>query len=188
MNPTIPSPPRDEEIVALYWARDERAIEETARHYGKACMQVSMEILGSRPDAEECVNDTYLKTWNSIPPNRPKSLLGYVLRIVRNLSVSRLRAVRADKRDRDLTVSLSELESCLSDKTRTTEELSAMLTQFLSTLGERDRRLFLGRYWYNLSVRALAREWGMSPNAVSQNLSRTRARLREYLDKGGFHV
>ncbi len=86
---------RDEAIIRLYFARDERAIQETERHYGRACFKLSMDILDSRPDAEECVNDTYLRAWNAIPPVRPQSLGAYVLRIVRNLSVSRLRALTA---------------------------------------------------------------------------------------------
>ncbi len=175
--------PQDTEIVALYFARDERAIQETARLYGAACMRLSMDILESRPDAEECVNDTYLRTWNSIPPNRPLSLCGYVLRIARNLSISRLREVTAAGRDRALRVSIHELEACLPDRFNTDEELSAALTRFLGTLGERDRRLFLGRYWYDLPVKELAREWSMSANAVSQNLAKTRKHLRSYLEK-----
>ncbi len=182
MNSSTPNP-RDAEIVALYLARDERAIRETERQYGAACMRVSMDILNSRPDAEECVNDTYLRTWNSIPPNRPLSLCGYVLRIARNLSISRLREMTSAKRDRALQVSLHELEACLPDRFQTDEELSAALSRFLGTLGERDRRLFLGRYWYNLPVKELAREWDMSANAVSQNLAKTRERLWNFLEK-----
>ncbi len=182
MSLTTPNP-HDREIVALYLSRDERAIRETAQLYGRACMRVSMDILESRPDAEECVNDTYLKTWNSIPPNRPQSLGGYVLRIVRNLSVSRLRELTAAKRRRGTTVPLQELEACLPDKYQTDDELSAALSRFVGTLGERDRRLFLGRYWYNLPVKELAQEWGMSANAVSQNLAKTRERLRSFLKK-----
>ncbi len=188
MNSITPNAWQDETIVALYFARDEHDIEETARHYGAACMQVSMNILASRPDAEECVNDTYLKTWNSIPPNRPKSLGGYVLRIVRNLSVNRLRDLTAAKRSRDLTLSIHELEACLPAAREGEGDISAELDRFLGTLGERDRRLFLGRYWYNLPVKELAREWGMSANAVSQNLARTRERLRAFLAEGDVSV
>ncbi len=188
MNSTPPTPAQDEEILDLYWARNERAITETDRLYGHACMRISMDILESRPDAEECVNDAYLKTWNSIPPNRPKSLGGYVLRIVRNLSVSRLRELTADKRNRELTVSIHELEACLVDKGRSTDELAAELTQFIATLAERDRRLFLGRYWYNLPVKELAREWDMTPNAVTQKLTKLRERLRRFLDHGGYII
>ena len=98
----------DQEIIALYFDRNEQAIAETDKSYGKACMQVSMNILQSRPDAEECVSDTYLKTWNAIPPTRPNSLCAFVCRIARNLSLNRLRDLRRDRRNRELTVSFEE--------------------------------------------------------------------------------
>ncbi len=188
MSQTTPTASRDAEIVSLYFARDERAIKETERTYGVACMRLSMDILDSHPDAEECVNDSYLKTWNSIPPNRPQFLGGYILRIVRNLSINRLRDLHAARRNRDLTVSIHELDDCLPDSYEDTGELSATLDRFVGTLAERDRRLFLGRYWFDLPVKELAAEWGMTPNAVSQNLAKTRERLRAYLEKGGISV
>ncbi len=178
----------DTDIIDLYFARDERAITETDRRYGRACMQLSYNILENRPDAEECVSDTYLKTWNAIPPTRPQSLCAFVLRIVRNLSLDRLRRRTAARRDRGLTVSLSELEACLPAREESSAELSELLNGFLATLGERDRRLFLGRYWYGLSVKEVAAEWGMTPNAASQNLAKTRERLRAYLSEGGYTV
>ncbi len=179
---------RDAEIVALYLARDERAILETQRRYGRASMNLSMEILQSRPDAEECVSDSYLKTWNSIPPARPQSLGAYLLRIVRNLSLNRLRDLTAARRNRDLTVSIEELDACLPDNCTETTDLTDALSRFLGTLSERDRRLFLGRYWYNVSVKSLAASWGMTPNAVTQNLAKTRGRLRTFLENGGISL
>ncbi len=189
MSQTTPQVPlKDEDIVELYFARDERAIRETERRWGEACLKLSLHILSSRADAEECVNDTYLKTWNSIPPNRPLSLGAYVLRIARNLSVSRLRSLTAERRNREMTVSMAELADCLPDRTLTEGELSDEFSRFIETLNRRDRRLFLGRYWYNLPVKALAAEWGMTPNAVSQNLGKTREALRAHLQKGGYTV
>ncbi len=185
---TDPRSGEDENIIALYFARDERAITETDRCYGRLCMQISMNILASTPDAEECVNDTYLKAWNSIPPTRPQSLCAYVLRIVRNLSLNRLRALKADRRDRDMTVSLSELEGCMPIREERTPELAEALDRFLGTLDTEDRRLFLGRYWYGLSVKDLAREWGLTPGNAAQRLKRTRDKLRTYLTEGGFTV
>ncbi len=178
----------DTEIIDLYFARDERAISESDRRYGKACMGVSMNILSSRPDAEECVSDTYLKTWNSVPPTRPQSLRGYLLRIVRNLSINRLRDLTAARRSRDLTVSFDELEECLSVREEYATELSALLSDFLRGQNELDRRLFLGRYWYALPVKSLADEWSMTPNAVTLRLRRTREALRAYLVEGGYTV
>ncbi len=178
----------DETILDLYFARDERALVETQEKYGHLCMQVSMGILASRPDAEECVNDTYLKAWGSIPPTRPQSLAHYLLRIVRNLSLNRLRRLTAERRDRELTVSFTELEECLPVRDEYASEVSRLVSAFLRTQKDTDRRLFLGRYWYNLSVKELARQWGMTPNAVSLNLRRTRERLRQYLQEGGYTI
>ncbi len=179
---------RDEEIIDLYFSRNERAIAETERRYGHACMKLSMEILRSRPDAEECVSDTYLKTWNAIPPARPQSLGAYLLRIVRNLSVSRLREMTAARRDRGATVPLSELEECLPTREMEVDGLTEMLDRFLGTLDETSRRLFVGRYWYNLPIKQLAADWGMTASAASRNLTKTRERLRVYLENGGYVV
>ncbi len=178
----------DAAIIDLYFARDEHAITETDRRYGRACMQVSMGVLQSSPDAEECVSDAYLKTWNTIPPTRPRSLGAYVLRIVRNLSLDRLRNLKASRRDRDLTISLSELEACMPIREEAASEMAEVLSYFFDGLDATDRRLFLGRYWYNRRVKDLAADYGMTPNAVTKNLARTRERLRTHLEKGGYTV
>ncbi len=178
----------DVEIVALYWARNEQAIRETDRRFGAACLRLCDGILHSRPDAEECVSDTYLKTWNSIPPNRPRSLGAYVLRIARNLAINRLSHLTAARRSRDLTVSFSELEECLPVREDTADELSAILSAFLREQHETDRRLFLGRYWYAMSVKDLAAEHRMTPNAVTLRIRRTREKLRTYLTERGYTV
>ncbi len=178
----------DAAIVELYFARDERAIAETAEKYGGACMKVSMGILESRPDAEECVNDTYLETWNSIPPTRPQSLGAYVCRIVRNLSISRLRRRLAAKRGGDVTVSLEELAECIPANEEVRSELPGHISAFLRTLGERERRLFLERYWYMRPVKEIAADWQLTVGAVSSSLYRTREQLRGYLTERGYTV
>ncbi len=178
----------DSEIVDLYFARDERAIRETERQYGRACMRIATDIVGNRMDAEECVSDTYLKTWDSIPPNRPQSLYAYVCRIVRNVAINRLEHMTAARRNRDMTISLSELEACMPIREEVAGELSDILSTFLRGLSDLDRRLFLGRYWYAMSVKDLAAERGMTPNAVTLNLRRTRERLRTYLTERGYTV
>ncbi len=189
MSPYDPSDSLDDmKIVDLYFARDERAIEETQLRYGRACMRIAMDVLGSRPDAEECVSDTLLKTWDSIPPNRPRSLYAYVCRIVRNLAINRLEHLTAARRNRDLTVSLSELEDCMPIREEVSSELSDILSHFLRGLPDLDRRLFLGRYWYAMSVKDLAAERNMTPNAVSLHLRRTREQLRAYLTERGYTV
>jgi RNA polymerase sigma-70 factor (ECF subfamily) len=178
----------DQEIIALYFARDEQAIRETDVRYGKTCMQVSMNILRSRPDAEECVNDTYLKTWDSIPPARPASLCAFVCRIVRNLSLNRLKELTAAKRSRDLTVSFEELEACIPMPDEESPVLAEELAAFLKTEGEVDRVLFVGRYWFACSVEELARRTGLTKRAVHMRIFRTRERLRAYLVERGYSV
>ena len=125
------STPTDAAIIELYFARDEEAIKKTDEKYGKLCMQTSMNILNSRPDAEECVSDTYLKTWNSIPPTRPASLCTFILRIIRNLSLNRLRDMKAARRNRDLTVSLEELEDCIPMPDEQSPALAALLEELV---------------------------------------------------------
>ncbi len=181
-------PGEDEAIIRLYFARDEQAITETARRFGAACLRLSQNILHSRSDAEECVSDTYLHTWNAIPPAHPRSLGAFVLRVTRNLSISRLRQMNAAARGRYATISLDELEAILPAREESSAELGALLSAFLDTLEVRDRRLFLGRYWYGLKVKDLAAEWGMTPNAATQSIQKTKERLRAYLTKGGYTV
>ncbi len=188
MSQSPSTPARDEEIIRLYFARDEMAITETDRRYGRLCMKLSMDILRSRPDAEECVNDTYLRTWNAIPPTVPDSLCAFLLTITRNLSISRLREIYAEQRGRHLTVPLDELSECLPARDSTDSDLSATLAAFVRTLDETEHRLFLGRYWYNLSVKELAAEWDITPNHATKILKRVRRKLRAYLEKGGYSV
>ena len=142
----------DSKIVELYFDRDERAISETAQKYGKLCMQVSMHILSVKTDAEECVNDTYLKTWQSIPPARPTSLGAYVCRIARNLSVSRLRRRRRARSNADFDLALHELETCIPMPEESAGELTAHLEAFLLTQEPLNQKLFVGRYFYAYSV------------------------------------
>ena len=180
----------DDRIIELYFGRDEQAIRHTADKYGAYCSTVAMNILHSEPDAEECVNDTYLKTWNSIPPTRPHSLKLFLARIVRNLSINRHRALHSDKRNRDLEVSLSELESCLPvpDGESGGSELSELLNEFLGTQTPTDRKIFVQRYWYNLSAAEIPEEHDISENAVWVKLHRTRERLREFLTERGYKL
>ena len=178
----------DQDIIDLYFARDEQAIAETDKSYGKVCMQVSMNILDSRPDAEECVNDTYLKTWNSIPPTKPNSLCAFVCRIARNLSLNRLRDLRREKRNREVTLSLDELEACIPAAVEDAGELSELLNGFLEGLDETNRVLFMGRYWYAYAIDGLAARTGLTQKAVYMRLHKTRERLKAYLAGRGYQV
>lgn len=175
----------DQKIIALYFARDEQAIAETEVRYGKLCRQIAMHILGNRADAEECINDTYLKLWNSIPPEHPRSLTAYIRRMIRNIAIDRYRTRRKALSHMDFDVVLEELaEVTPSDVSE--DALREAVQGFLRTLGDADRRLFLGRYWYATSVKELAKAWGMTPNAVSLRLYKTREKMKAYLSERGY--
>ena len=184
---------RDEYLLDLYFKRDERAVAETQREYGSFCMDLALRILGrnNREDAEECVNDTYLRAWNSIPPTRPHSLKLFLARITRNLSINRHRALHSDKRNKDLEVSLSELEPCFpspDDLNGSGGELVELLNEFLEKQPKTDRVIFVQRYWYSLPTAQIAEEQGMSENAVWVKLHRTRERVRVYLTERGYKL
>ncbi len=178
----------DRDIIALYLARDEAAIRETEAAHGRFCMSISMGILGDRSDAEECVNDTYLRAWNSIPPANPPSLRNYLGRIVRNLSISRYREMHRKKRNNDFEISLSELEDCIPMREEQSGELLPLLERFLRSESPLDRRLFVGRYWHNYDPKTLALSNGLSKNAVNLRLMRTRERLKAFLEQEGYTV
>ena len=177
----------DFEIVSLYHARNEQAVEITQKQYGTYCHTVSMNILNSQPDAEECVNDTWVAAWNTMPPKWPQSLCGYLGKLVRNISLNRLKALRREKRDAALTVAFEELEDIIPapDETESTV-ICEWLDEYLGTLPQLDRQLFVGRYWYNHSVKALARHYGMTANAATKRITRAREGLRDFLIERGY--
>ena len=176
----------DDRIVALYNARDEQAIAATSDKYGNFCMGLAYDILGSRPDAEECVNDTYLRAWNSIPPAKPKSLQAFLAAITRRLSLDRYREQRAAKRNRELEVSFEELSEAVPAPDERADELPALLNDFLRTLEFPERRLFLRRYWLSIPVETLAREERTTVNAIHVRVYKTRKKLRAYLLERGY--
>ncbi len=183
----------DLKIIELYWRRDEQAITETDRKYGPFCLRIAMNILSCFQDSEECVSDAYGKTWDTIPPTRPDSLRAYLGRIVRNLSLSRYRARHAQKRFAGMEVLLSELEDCLPapdtvQRTADARELADLIGRWLRGCGEADRAVFVRRYWNGESVKELAGEAGMSPNAMTKRLLRLRESLRRYLEEEGIAV
>ena len=177
-------------IVALYWARDEAAIAASDEKYGGLCRQLSRQILASPEDAEECVNDTWGRAWNTMPPQRPASLRAYLLRIVRNVSIDRWRARRSQKRGDGAEALSLELESCIppapsAEAAWEQRELAAALDRWLAGRTDGERALFLRRYWFGEPVAQLARAWGLRPNAVSQRLRRLRESLRTFLESEG---
>ena len=177
----------DREIVALYWERDERAIGETQKKYGALCHRIAYNILQNRQDAEECENDTYLEAWNSIPPQRPRVLSSFLAVIVRRRSLDLWRRNHAQKRGGfSRNLSFDELEGCIPSGRSIAEEASCealahALSDFLRTLGEEERGVFMRRYWHAQSAAEIAADCGMSVSAVNTLLHRTRKQLEEHL-------
>lgn len=178
---------RDNEIIELYFARDEQAIVETEKAYGKYCQSIAMQILGNPSDAEECTNDTWLSAWKSIPPKRPSPLKIFLGKITRNIAISRYRANHRKKRAH-IEIALSELEDCVPMPEDSTAELRFLLDRFLGTLEDTERRLFVGRYWYAYTPETLAKAYSMTRNAVNLRLMRTREKLKNYLEKEGYRL
>ena len=184
---------KDEQIIALFFARSEQAIAELERKHGTAVRRVADNILNDRRDTEECANDTWLAVWDSIPPHRPDPLAAYVCRIARNLAVSRLRSETAAKRSRGFDLVLDELEDFLPSSMNVEEELEAKelaerINRFLETLPYADRYLFVRRYWFADSVKDIAAAAGQRESRVSLRLFRLREKLRKTLEKEGLLV
>ena len=183
----------DREIIALFEARAEQAIEELGKKHGAYAKKVAFNILSDARDAEETVNDTYLAVWNTIPPQRPDPLRTYVCRIARNLAVAKLRSNTADKRNGSYDAALDELGEVLP-ATETAEsayaaaELTAAINRFLDAVSYDDRYMFMRRYWYGDSITDIAAAMRMGPHRVTVRLSRIRKRLSDYLKKEGLLV
>lgn len=184
----------DAKIVQLYWDRNELAIPATAGKYGSYCTSIAENILGSPEDAKECVNDTYLNAWNSMPPHRPGILSAFLGKIVRNLSFNRYKHNTADKRGGgELPIVLDELSDLVSGETDVAQEIDRIelvnaIDAFLDMLSPKKRSIFIRRYWYTDSVSDIAEKLGMSNGAVSMVLSRLRLKLHNYLLERGFEL
>lgn len=176
----------DHAIIALYWKRDEAAIRETDYKYGRFCYSLAINILSVSEDAEECVNDTYQKVWNVIPPERPMAFRTWLGKIVRNLSINRWHYNRAQKRNAGTDELLSELSDCIPD-TRTTEEilegqaLSQHISNWLDTLSPSNRILFIRRYWNGEALQKLSACCSITPNKLAGRMFRLRKSLQTYL-------
>ena len=186
----------EEEIIGLFFAREEQAIRELDIKYGKVFYKTSYNILKNELDVEECVNDAYLGTWNTIPPTKPHSLLAYVCQIVRNLSLKCYYMKKSIKRNSTYDMAMEELDSCFSlistveDEIETanllnsvyeTKELAQMIEDFLDTLSLENRVIFLQRYWFSDTYSDIAKKVGISEKSVSVRLARIRKKMREYL-------
>lgn len=185
---------KDSEIVELYWARSEDALSATAERYGSYCHTVAYNILGDHRDAEECVNDAFLRAWNAIPPHRPKRLAAFLGKLTRNLAINRYQAHRAEKRGGgQMELVLSELEDCVPAENtvdRAVEErtLTEALNRFLRAQPEGKRNLFLLRYWYLYPVGEIAARYGMKEGTAASQLFRMRKELKAYLEKEGILI
>ena len=179
-------------IIELYFARDEQAIKETDRKYGKTCFRVAYNLLSNNEDSEECVNDTYLTVWNKIPPTRPNNFIAFICKITRNLSLKRLEVSNAMKRSAGTIISMSELEKALPDQCIAPdvedEELGKLISAFLWSEKALDRNVFLRKYWFFDSISDIAERYSMNENSVKSMLFRSRNRLREFLRKEGIDV
>lgn len=183
----------DEEIIKLFLARSEQAIKELDLKYGKMLHRLSYNIVNDLEDAKECVNDTYLSTWNTIPPVEPNPLLAYVCKIVRNISLKLYERKTAAKRNSFYDVALQELEDSLfaPDNVEAEiegKELALIIENFLDTLSIENRALFLRRYWFLDSYACIAQRTGLSEKNVSVRLARIRKQLRKYLFERGVFI
>ena len=184
----------DRRIIDLYWQRDENAVRETDAVYGAYCCAIARNILGSREDAEECVSDTWLQAWNSVPPQRPANLRLFLAKITRNLAFNKYKARTAYKRGGgEIAAVLDELEDCLADGTDTesayfAKELEQGVGRFVRTLAERERCVFVRRYFFTEPVAEIAARYGLTEKNVMVILSRTRQKLKNYLKQEGYLV
>ena len=181
----------DSQIIALYMRRDEQAIAETAKKYAVFCHSIAFRVLGNHADAEEAVNDAYLGTWNSIPPNRPQSFSAYIGKITRRLALTMWRDSHREKRGgSQADLALEELESCIPGGTEVEsvlekKELTQCISQFVEALPTVERRVFMLRYWHLYSIGEIGKMYHFSESKVKSMLRRTRLKLQEHLLKEG---
>lgn len=182
----------DRNIIELFFARDEKALSESQKKYGRYCESISRNILSSDEDAEEVLNDTLLSAWNSIPPEEPKSLKVYLGTLARNISFDRYRKMTAEKRGGcEIAVCLEEAEEFLADTKSISEEyekreFTKFLNEFLHSLPERECDIFVRRYYYCDSTADIGSRFALKEANVLVILSRTRKKLRKALEKGGY--
>lgn len=184
----------DNDIIELFFQRNQDGILEAQQKYGLYCQSVARNILGSEEDSRECLNDLWLRAWNAIPPQRPKLLKAWLAKIIRNLAINRREAASAQKRAGDLyALSLSELDECVPDP-RTAEErtyvreLTKALNAFLETEQTIDRKIFVSRYFCCESTVRTAEKLGLTEGQVKVRLHRCRERLRKYLRSHEFYM
>ena len=180
----------DADILELFFMRSENAIQETKFKYGKLILDIAMRILNSVPDAEECENDTYLGVWEAIPPKRPSNFMAFLAKTARNLALKRYHFVNAAKRSPRAAVSLSELEECISDGNGdfpSDGDLASAINDFLASLNDESRKVFMLRYWYFASISEICDRCGISKSKAESMLFRTRKKLKKHLKERGLY-
>lgn len=176
----------DKRIISMLWQRDEQAIEEFSRVYGRLCLQVAKEITGDKLDAEECFSDTCFAIWNSIPPKRPESLRAYALRICKNFSLNTVKLRSRVKR----SAVIVELDECVSENLPDMElnEIGHSIDAFMETLTKTEAVIFIRRYNFSQPVSEIAQKVGLKDNQVSKILQKLRKKLKKYLEKEGVGI
>ena len=179
----------DSHIIDLYWARSERALSETSSKYGKYCYSISYRILANTEDANECVNDTYLGAWNSMPPHRPSVLSTFLGKITRRVSINRWKQNNREKRGAgEISLALDELSECIPSPVDTeavieSNELAKAINAFLSVLPDTERNVFICRYWFLASISEISQRFDFSQSKTKITLMRTREKLYQYLKR-----
>lgn len=181
----------DRRIIELFFERSEQGITELSKKYGALCRSLSKQILHNDQDAEECVNDAFLAAWNTIPPERPDPLSAYICRITRNVSLKKYHTLTAKKRNSQYDVILEEAAEFLTAKDSVEDELIAgeiaeRVNHFLGKIRQKDRVIFVQRYWFCREISEIAKELDLSRNYVNVHLHRTRERLKKYLRAEGY--
>lgn len=184
----------DSKIVCLFLERKESALKEVSQKYGAYCLTIAQNILGNHEDSEECVNDTYLRVWNSIPPKKPTELGAFLGRITKNLALDRMRSLLCEKRGGNKDdMSFDELDKFVSgsysvENESERREILDAINAFLKGLSAKKRQMFVARYWQYYKLSELGEFFGMSESSVAVELGRTRKKLKEYLIKRGFEI
>ena len=182
----------DQRIIEAYWRRDESAVKETADRYGSYCFAIAQNILQNHQDAEECVNDAYLKAWNAIPPSRPAHLQAFLATIMRRVAINRYNANQRQKRSvSEFAISLSELEELVADRGDVHAELEAkelalLIGRFVRGLPERQLYVFIGRYYLAQPLAKIAEELGCGISTVKRELSEIKGELKKQLEREGY--
>ena len=182
----------DSQIIELFWERNEAAIAQTDATYGRRLYTISDKILRSRQDAEESVNDTYMRAWETIPPQKPNYFFAYLAKLCRNFSLQRLQWNSAAKRNGEVVSLTQEMENCIPDRSYERklegEEIGRMLDRFLDSLSVESRLIFMRRYWYADSIQEIASRYHISQSKVKTQLHRTRNKLQQFLESEGICI